>query len=101
MSKFVDNAKDMLSGGSIATILGFISVWIIGNLYSPESVAAYRIFLSFGGIFALLLTLRIELSIVISKNIQSAEMKGKSLILYSFLISLFFILISIVLDPME
>ena len=40
----------MLAGAIIATVLSLISIALIGNLYSPESFAEYRLILSYGTI---------------------------------------------------
>lgn len=67
-------------GGAGVTILSFLSMAIIGNLYSSESFAIYRLVLTYGAILFIFFTLRIELSIILSKNHEDAVIKVKQLI---------------------
>ena len=71
-------------GGAGLTLLSFLSMGIIGNLFSSESFAIFRLVLTYGAIFSLLFTLRIDLSIVVSKTNKEAIKKVQQLIVQVF-----------------
>ena len=80
----------MMIGGAGLTLLSFLSMGIIGNLFSSESFAIFRLVLTYGAIFGLLFTLRIDLSIVVSKTNKEAIKKVQQLIVQVFFIFFFF-----------
>tara|TARA_B100001057_G_scaffold481530_1_gene555666 strand:- start:933 stop:2324 length:1392 start_codon:yes stop_codon:yes gene_type:complete len=85
----------MLAGAIIATVLSLISIALIGNLYSPESFAEYRLILSYGTILSLLMTLRLELGIVVSDSINKATNKLLVILKIIFIVA---IIIAVILN---
>ncbi len=83
----------MMLGGAGVTLLGFIAIAVIGNLFSPESFAIYRLVITYGAIISLFLTLRIELSIVVSDSLNEAINKTEQILIQVFFIAFLFFII--------
>lgn len=82
------NLLQLVTGSSIAAMIGILVTPILTRLYSPEAFGLVAIFISITAIFGTLACMRYEMSIVLPENDQeAANLLGVSLG-FSFIVSL-------------
>jgi len=85
-SEFLKNILTLLSGSVLAQLIVVAISPILTRLYTPETFGASALFMSISSILIIIVTGRYEMAIVQTKK----DFDGLSLVLISFILSLFF-----------